>query len=113
MVRTVFFYNNVGPSGTATHSDGTTTTKRGFSTTTARNGTLDTSRSVIIDAMMVGSPPAGIHVTLDLRKPKIKRSVWGGGGWHIKNKRVLWDGKGIQTSSERIERLVRRHLNYG
>jgi len=36
--------------------------------------------------------------------------VWGGG--FIRNKRVLWDGKGVQTSSERIDRLVRQHINY-
>ena len=114
MPRTVFFYNNVGPTNNRTTSS--PTEPRNFSVSKSRDGVelpTEQSRSIHINAQLIGSAAGGIEVSeiyVDMRKPKIRRMVWGGG--FIRNKRVLWDGKGIQTSSERIDRLVRQHINY-
>jgi hypothetical protein len=114
MPRTVFFYNNVGPT-----NNRTTTSPgqpRNFSVSKSRDGVELTGgdvRSIHINAQLIGSAPGGIEVSeiyVDQRRPRIRRMVWGGG--FIRNKRVLWDGKGIQTSSERLDRLVRQHINY-
>lgn len=112
MPRTVYFYNNVGPIGLTTTSS---SEPRNFAVNKTRDGVSDTgeSRSIHINAVLMGEIVLGIIVNeIFVVRKKIlrRRKVWGGG--YIINRRVLWDGKGVQTSGERIERLVRQHINY-
>ena len=122
MPRTVFFYNNVGPldingSQIPGHSDGTASTVRNISLSKSRDGNIikgtPEERSIHINAELIGDTIPGItikSVFINPFKVRRRRMVWGGG--FIRNKRVLWDGKGVQTSSERIDILVRQHINY-
>lgn len=115
MPRTVFFYNIAGPTNNRTMTS--PGQARSFSVSKSREvfPTVQSaqSRSIHINAKLMSASIGGIEVSeiyVDMRKLRIRRMVWGGG--FIRNKRVLWDGKGIQTSSERIDRLVRQHINY-
>lgn len=118
MPRTVFFYNNVGPVNTNTeHSNGLESEGRSITMTKSRDGRIisgtSEERSIHINAELLGEAIPGVIVTsvfINRLKARRRRMVWGGG--FIRNKRVLWDGNGIQTSSERIDRLVRQHINY-
>jgi len=118
MPRTVFFYNNIGPVNTNTaHSNGLASEGRSITITKSRTGIILTGtpeeRTVHINAELIGAPIPGIQVSAIFVNPykvRRRRVVWGGG--FIRNKRLLWDGNGIQSSSERIDRLVQQHINF-